>query len=105
MSCSAGKCELIAKGIVRWAVTSQTRDTVLLCLGKKSRAGLVTSTKVIHIPVITRQVCSDKTSPRSSWKVRTKQDQQGKGQGMTSLPHSSGKEQRQEPGPVLGGPG
>lgn len=71
MSCSAGKHELRAKETVRWAVASLTRDTVLLCLGKKSRAGPVTGTRVNHSPVITRHVCSDKASPRSSWEVKS----------------------------------
>lgn len=68
MSCSAGKCELRAKGTAMWAggAASLTRDTVLPYLGKKSRAGPVTGTSVIHSPVITRQVCSDEASPRSS---------------------------------------
>lgn len=61
------KTELRVKG----TVASQTRGTVLLCLGKKSRAGPVTETRVIHSPVITRQVCSDKASPRSSWEVKS----------------------------------
>lgn len=73
MRCSAGNGELRTKRTARQggAVASLTRDTVLLYLGKKNRAGSVTGTRVIHSAMITRQVCSAEGSPRLSQKIKS----------------------------------
>lgn len=45
------------------AVTSLARCSVPWYPNKKSRAGPVSTTKVSHSPVISRQVCSDRAGP------------------------------------------